>query len=138
MTKTLRRARPRLILPQTDSDRLSSLALRVPEPTSPAAKLLLEEIERAEVRPDDKIPADVVRMYSTVEFVDEAHGQARTVELVYPGEADIAAGRISVLTPIGAGLIGLRAGQEIAWPDRDGHVRRLRILKVLPPAQAAT
>lgn len=138
MTKTLRRARPRLILPQTDSDRLSSLALRVPEPTSPAATLLLEEIERAEVRPDDKIPADVVRMYSTVEFVDEAHGQARTVELVYPGEADIAAGRISVLTPIGAGLIGLRAGQEIAWPDRDGHVRRLRILKVLPPAQAAT
>lgn len=138
MTKTLRRARPRLILPQTDSDRLSSLALRVPEPTSPAAKLLLEEIERAEVRPDDKIPADVVRMYSTVEFVDEAHGQARTVELVYPGEADIAAGRISVLTPIGAGLIGLRAGQEIAWPDRDGHVRQLRILKVLPPARAAT
>ncbi len=29
-----------------------------------------------------------------------------------------------------AGLIGLAEGQSIAWPDREGHVRLLRVLKV--------
>ena len=34
------------------------------------------------------------------------------------------------MTPIGAGLIGLAEGQSIAWPDREGRVRLLRVLKV--------
>ena len=80
------------------------------------------------------MPADVVRMGSTVEFFDEAHGSQRAVQLVYPGEADIGAGRVSILTPVGAGLIGLSAGAEITWPDREGRKRSLRILKVTPPA----
>jgi regulator of nucleoside diphosphate kinase len=53
--------------------------------------------------------------------------------LVYPAEADIEAGRISILTPVGAGLIGLAEGASILWPDRDGHERRLRIIAVTPP-----
>ena len=69
-------------------------------------------------------------MGATVQFLDEVSGRRRTVELVYPQDADIAADRISVLTPIGAGLIGLSEGQTIAWPDRDGHTRLLRILEV--------
>ena len=76
-------------------------------------------------------------MNATVEFVDEASGADRTVELVYPKEADISAGRISILTPIGAGLIGLRAGQSIHWPDRDGKERWLRIISVVQPLPVA-
>ena len=49
---------------------------------------------------------------------------------VGPDEADIAAGRISIMTPVGAGLIGLREGQSILWPHRGGETRVLRILKV--------
>ncbi|WP_296220348.1 GreA/GreB family elongation factor, partial [uncultured Sphingomonas sp.] len=56
----------------------------------------------------------------------------RMVELVYPGDADIAQGRVSILTPIGAGLIGMRAGRSISWPDRDGRERLLRIVSVTP------
>jgi regulator of nucleoside diphosphate kinase len=52
------------------------------------------------------------------------------VQLVYPRQADIAFGRVSVLTLIGAGLIGMRRGQSIDWPDRKGRCRRLRILDV--------
>jgi len=52
------------------------------------------------------------------------------VQLVYPADADIDAGKVSILTPVGAGLIGLRAGQAIAWPDRDGRARTLRVLGV--------
>lgn len=123
-------ARPPLILSATDAERLSALALQNEAAHPVTAGLLLDELERAQVRPDRRLPDDVVGMNSTVEFLDEAHGEPRTVQLVYPDEADIAAGRISIMTPVGAGLIGLRAGQSILWPDRGGETRVLRILKV--------
>ena len=125
--------RPAIILSETDVERLSALALQMEHASPLATNLLLDEIERAQVVTDREAPDDVVRMHSTVEFIDEAHGQTRTVQLVYPSEADIGAGRVSVLTPIGAGLIGLRPGQEICWPDRDGRERILRILRVVSP-----
>lgn len=61
----------------------------------------------------------------------QASGADRKVELVYPRDADISAGRVSILTPVGAGVIGLRTGQSILWPDRDGRERKLTIVKVL-------
>ena len=125
-------ARPKIILSRTDAETLSALAERMEASSPQAAELLLNEIERAEVRPDAKVPGNVVRMGSTVEFLDEAHGATRTVQLVLPTEADIAAGRISALTPVGAGLIGLAEGQSILWPDREGVKRPLRILRVTP------
>jgi len=92
--------------------------------------LLLTEIDRARLHSARNVPADVVTMHATVRFVDEASGKEYEYQLVYPREADISAGRISVMTPVGAGLIGLREGQSILWPDRDGHERELRILSV--------
>lgn len=121
-------ARPPLVLSETDAERLSALALQNEAAHPVTAGLLLDEIERAQVR--RRVADDVVGMNSTVEFLDEAHGAPRTVQLVYPDEADIAAGRISIMTPVGVGLIGLREGQSILWPDRGGETRVLRILKV--------
>lgn len=130
-------ARPKVILGETDAERLSALALQM-EATAPfAAGLLLGEIDRAEIQPDAVVPADVVRMHSTVAFLDEAHGKRRTVLLVFPNEADIATGKISVVTPVGAGLIGLSAGDEILWPNREGRERSLKILRATPPGRLA-
>ncbi len=123
-------ARPSIILSETDADRLSALAVRAEKQSPVVAGLLLDEIARARIVPDRKLPPTAVAIGSTVEFIDEARDARRTVSLVLPADADIAAGRISVLTPIGAGLIGLSIGQTILWPDRDGHERRLRILEV--------
>ena len=117
-------ARPPIQLSETDADRLFLLIDRAPADRSG----LREELERAQVRP--LVPASVVAMNSTVEFLDDAHGATRTVQLVYPGQADIAVGKVSVLSPVGAGLLGLKAGQSIHWPDRDGRLRALRVLKV--------
>ena len=78
-----------------------------------------------------------VKVHSEVDFVDAANGAVRSVRLVYPSDADIATGRISILTPVGAGLIGLRAGSAILWPDRDGQERALTIRAVLQPPRAA-
>jgi regulator of nucleoside diphosphate kinase len=122
--------RPAIVLRETDAERLSNLATQMETSAPLAANLLLEEIDRAEVRADHLVPETTVGMHSVVEFIDGAHEQARTVTLVYPTEADISAGRISILTPVGAGLIGLSPGQSINWPDRDGHERALRIVKV--------
>jgi regulator of nucleoside diphosphate kinase len=124
-------ARPHIIISRTDADRLSALAEQMERSSPLATQLLLDEIDRAEIREDHAVPDTVVGMHSIVEFQDEAHGKSRIVELVYPAEADIGQGRISVLTPVGAGLIGLSAGQTIMWPDRDGHERPIRILKVV-------
>lgn len=125
--------RPQIILSTTEAEQLSALANQMEQASPLAAELLLDEIDRAELRPDGKVPSTVVRMGSVVEFLDEAHGSRRTVQLVWPPEADIGAGRISVLTPVGAGLIGLSEGADILWPDRAGHERPLHILKVSPP-----
>jgi regulator of nucleoside diphosphate kinase len=116
-----------------ESDELSNLALGVEKRLPELAGMLLAEIERAELHSAADMPAGVVTMQSSVEFVDEGNGSRRTVQLVYPVDADISAGRISILTPVGAGLIGLGEGQSIVWPDRDGRERRLRIVKVTRP-----
>ena len=115
------------MMSESDADRLTNLAISVEDRFPQVSDLLLGEISRAVVQPADRVSGDVVTMMSSVDFVDEESGAARSVQLVYPGEADIAAGKISILTLIGAGLIGLRAGQSIDWPDRSGKVHKLRI-----------
>lgn len=127
MTKTVAARRPPIKMIDTEADRLTSLAIGVEDRFPQVSALLLDEISRAVVQPAKRIGSDVVTMMSTVKFVDEASGAARSVQLVYPGDADIAAGKISILTPIGAGLIGLRTGQSIDWPDRNGKAHKLRI-----------
>ncbi|MDP3173342.1 MAG: nucleoside diphosphate kinase regulator [Phenylobacterium sp.] len=122
--------RPPIVLRETDAERLSNLASQMEANAPLAAGLLLDEIERADIRADHLVGDSIIGMHSVVEFVDGAHDLKQTVTLVYPTEADISEGRISILTPVGAGLIGLTAGQSISWPARDGRERILQILKV--------
>lgn len=124
------RARPPIQIRETDADRISNLALDSEVRTPQVAELLLTEISRAKLVADARLPSDVVAMHSTVTFVDEASGAERTLQLVYPHEADIAAGRISIMSLVGAGLLGLHPGQSILWPNRGGDERPLRIIEV--------
>lgn len=130
MTKTKAARRPPIHMIDTEADALTTLAMgahaRLPE----VSDLLLEEIARASIQTAAAIAPDVVTMRATVRFADAASGKQHSYQLVYPGEADISAGRMSILTPVGAGLIGLREGQSILWPDRNGHERALTIIGV--------
>jgi len=128
-TPTARR-RPPIHMIDSEAEALSALAISAEERFPEASELLLEEIGRAHLHSAGKMPADTITMMATVEFTDEANGTERTVQLVYPKDADISAGRISILTPVGAGLIGLREGQSIKWPDRHGGDRVFTIRKV--------
>ena len=122
--------RPPLHILVSESDLVETLALQVEDRQPAVVEMLLEEIERAELHEPETLPIDAVRLGAEVRFVDERSKQMRTVNLVLPGDANLAEGRISILTPIGAALYGMRAGDAIDWPDRNGNERRLRIKRV--------
>jgi regulator of nucleoside diphosphate kinase len=92
---------------------------------------LRRELERAMVVSSALVPADVATMNSRVRYTDEKDGASRTVSLVYPIEADVAKGKVSVLAPVGTALLGLSEGQSIEWDFPDGSRRRLKLEKVL-------
>lgn len=125
------RANPPIVISADDYSRLASLA-KATLARYPAddAQLLLDELHRADVVPPHSIPERVVCMNSFVEFRDETMGNTRVLQLVFPYQADIVHGRLSVLSQIGAALIGLAEGQSISWSTRDGRERRITILRV--------
>jgi regulator of nucleoside diphosphate kinase len=90
----------------------------------------IEELARAEVVPPDKVPAGVVTMHSTVECEDEMTSDRHTLTLVYPNEANVGKGHVSILAPVGSALLGLSLGQSIDWAAPDGRKLRLRVINV--------
>lgn len=113
-----------LTIAERDYARLASLA---------GSQALAEELSRATVLPEERMPGNIVRMHSRVTYLDERSGERREVELVFPEEADPACGKVSVLAPVGSALLGLEEGQSIDWPFPDGQVRRLRVVRTAAP-----
>ncbi len=123
------RSVPNIVVSDADYERLTDLATASLERLPEVAEELLAEMERAKVVRDDSVPDDVVRMGSTVRFSSD-DGRELTETLVYPVDEDSDAHKISVMTPVGAALIGLAVGQSIAWTARDGRKHKLTVLKV--------
>lgn len=94
------------------------------------AELLDEELARATIVADDELPPRTVALDSRVRFQAIPSEEVREVTLVVPAKASPDQGRISVLSPVGSALIGLRAGDDIDWPLPGGRMRRLRVLEV--------
>lgn len=118
--------RPNIFVAPNEHEDLIDLALKGLG-RSPGAALLLQEMQRATVI--DDLPANVLAMNDGVAFEYDGRDY-RDFQLVYPQCADFAGGRISVLTPVGAALIGLSAGDTMWWPDDMGGTHRLTITKV--------
>ena len=129
--------RPPIHLLASESDLVAGLALRTEDRQPVVAAMLLEEIERAELHDAQTMPEGHVMLNSRVRFVDEKSQRLRDVQLVLPAEANIAEGRISILTPMGAALYGLSAGACITWPDLEGFERPIRIVRVEQPGADA-
>jgi len=127
--------RPPIHLLAAESDLVAGLALVAEHRLPVVAALLLEEIERAELHDVSDMPTGHVRLNSRVTFLDEKSRRIREVQLVLPTDANIAEGRISVLTSMGAALYGLGDGACISWPDINGNERPIRIMSVEDPPQ---
>jgi regulator of nucleoside diphosphate kinase len=122
--------KPPLHITHADYDIIADLALRIEARQPDLSKLILDEINRARVHAPAKLPSNVVSLGSEVVFLDDSTGTTRRVRLVLPSDADIEAGRVSIMTPVGAGLIGMPVGNQINWPCPDGRPRVLKILEV--------
>lgn len=91
--------------------------------TLPAIVDTLDDGELVEPR---AIPPDVVTMYSRVLVCDD-QGEQQELTLCYPQDTDVAKGMFSVLSPIGAQLLGLRIGHQAKWTTPGGESKSLRI-----------
>ncbi|RXK54991.1 nucleoside diphosphate kinase regulator [Oleiharenicola lentus] len=127
-----------LYITRDDHNRLHLLinaALRTSR--SAALEKLRGELDRAVVIDPAAVPPDIVTMGSTVKIEDLYTSEIEEYTLTYPDRADIAAGRLSILAPIGTALIGFREGSIVDWPT-PGGIRRLKIHRVTQPALAET
>jgi regulator of nucleoside diphosphate kinase len=120
-------ALPPITLSRSDRDRLNNLLDTIAD-DSEVVDALYQELERATVLDDAKMPVDVVALNSRVRFVNEETGKSYEAQLVLPrdhrpGET------VSILVPAGAALLGLKVGDHIAWPS-DGKTLRLRLIAV--------
>ncbi|KAA8606071.1 nucleoside diphosphate kinase [Salipiger aestuarii] len=128
--------RPKIVIGADCLDRLEALAEGAIQRSPDLADRLLGEIGRARIVPAAKLPPNVVAIGRAVTYRDETTAKENTVTPVFPEDADIARGRMSIMTPIGVALIGLAEGASLHWDTRDGKRRVLTVLHVA--AQDAT
>lgn len=121
---------PPIVLTRNDAEKLTRLADHATGQFAQAGEFLSREIDRADIIDEFQRLPGLVAMGSRVTFRDDVTSQVRTVTLVFPDEADVAQGKISVLTPIGAALVGLSVNQSIEWETVSGGRRSLTVLSV--------
>ncbi len=131
------RERPLIWITTDDFRALRLLAHRHRRGAPEICEYLMDEINRAIVCAPDWIPDDVVTMNSRVAFKASDEMAAETRMLVFPDRYDPAGHAISVLTPLGAALIGLAAGSFIDYRDRQGDVNSVRVERVVYQPEAA-
>lgn len=134
-TRSKGRSRPAITVTSDDHRMLSRIAAGAANTLPELAAELVHELDRARILPEGRSSPDHVRIGSEVVFRDERTGKDSVVTLVWPQDADIAAGRVSVTTPIGVALIGMAAEKSIDWTTRSGEVRRLTVLDVREPEE---
>lgn len=129
----------RIYITEFDKRRLEELIAVAEEFGGHARKdldALTQELDRAMVVPSRDAPPDVVTMNSKIVVRDVDTGKVMTLVLVFPCEAAIEAGKISILAPVGTALLGYGQGDVIEWPVPAG-IRRIRIEEILYQPEAA-
>ena len=123
--------KPEVIISSLDADRLYALMESLPANSFAGEKELEAELGRANIVEPHEVPATVVTMNSTVNFVVESTGEEFTLTLVYPKNIDSSGDKISILAPIGSALLGLSQGDQIEWPKPGGGLVTVTIKEVI-------
>lgn len=117
----------------TDRERLEKL-IQTEEEFVPGSKThlteLKSELKRAVIVESQAIPEDVITMRSQVLLKDLSSNEEMICTLVYPDEADMLEGKISVLAPIGMAILGYRETDRVEWAT-PGGIAQLQIEKIL-------
>ena len=129
----------KIFITDTDRDRLEKLLLGTRVWSSrdkEHLQALEEELDKAHIVGSRDIPGDVVTMRSQVRVKDMKSGTEMDLSVVFPYEADLEQGKISVLAPVGTALLGYRVGDTVEWVV-PGGLRRLKIERILYQPEAA-
>lgn len=129
--------RPAIIINEFDAERIDRLLEQPAYANSPVANALNDELDRAQMCAPEDMPHDVVSMNSQVRFRDLATGEERVRTLVFPAQMTDSSSQLSVMAPVGAALLGLRAGSAIHWELPGGTSTHLEVLELLYQPEAA-
>ncbi len=121
--------KPRILITTKDLEILENI-LGDGVGRSAGSRLLDEELSRAVVVNNGFNSRPFCRVGSRVTYEDLGTGVLRSVVVVLPGQANIDKGCISVLSPVGAALIGLTPGAVIGWSDESGRPHQLKLVEV--------
>lgn len=126
----------KLHITEFDKSRLESLIKELGNHGRKDLHALEKELTEAEIVSPQAVPADVVTMNSKIVLRDLDTAEEMTLRLVFPKDADIDEGAISIFAPVGTAILGYAKGDVVEWPVPSG-VRRLRIENVLYQPEAA-
>ncbi len=128
-----------IIITSKDQERLEKL-IQLQEEFTAASKAPLQELKaelkRAIISEPQDIPHDVITMRSQVLLKDLSSGEEMVYTLVYPDEADMMEGKISVLAPIGMAILGYRENDRVEWAIPEG-IAYLKVEKILFQPEAS-
>jgi regulator of nucleoside diphosphate kinase len=119
-------------LTELDHARLTKLLDKSPH--HPVLEALLEATDVIRSR---EVPPDIVTMYSQLTLVDTRSGERRKLTLCYPQDANPASGFVSVLSPVGISLIGLRLGATASWVLPGGAEGSAQVAEILFQPEAS-
>ena len=123
-------SKPNIIVSEQDLHRLETM-LEHQTVLTPTMKHLEDELARAEVVEPQNVPTDVVTMNAKVLITIAPATESTEITLVYPHDFKGEKGQVNIIAPIGAAILGLAEGQDIEWPQPDGHMMKVKIEKVL-------
>ena len=121
---------PQRLLTELDHARICNL-LRRPDPAGGHEPLIGAFIHDADLISSYAVPPDVVTMYTQVRVIDRQTRVQRLLTVCYPHDAEPLKGLVSVLSPMGGGLLGLRKGDVACWPLPHGGEVSVEILELL-------
>lgn len=121
-------------LTQIDYVRLTRLTSESGVNASEAVRAVLET---SELVPSQAVASDVVTMYTQVLLQGDPGTPPYCVTLCYPDHAEPSTGFISVLSPLGASLLGLRVGDVAQWRTPSGSQPQARVVEILFQPEAS-
>ncbi len=90
---------------------------------------LADALAQAQLVESQSIPPNVITMNSTFKLLDVGQDESETYTLVYPEEACIAEGKLSILSPLGSQLLGRNAGDDVCFSVSDRKIHK-RVEKI--------
>ena len=126
-----------ITISERDAARLRQLVQACAPSSTEHIQRLKAELDRARIVPGSELPANVIAMNSTVELEDLEDGEILTYTLVFPENADIEAGKISILAPLGMAMLGFKVGDAFEWTVPAGTLR-VRVRRLVEPKTQST